>query len=769
MASKLRTDFQPGEVFHADYINRANAQTNANTQDLNEVKDNIATTAENAQIATQAATDTAGYMSALNTAIEALPDGQAVSAEVAEHTVQIAGLDTATTLGEDSHGNAIKPSDVQSAMSSKEFLEVKTDSQGNLLWTLGTDGKLQMNVPISFESDTHGVKDDRLQNYYTMASKEWIELVLDENDNIIFGIKTSGEVVASSMDANLVSSTITAISEGIRQEYDDTITSLKAEASDPLDKYVSLASGISQDDIDNGTSKYHDIARKSSDVNMSKQACSVLYNLMKLEKENRFLATHWLNIDYRADFHRNPNGYRIGNVDYENYRDQFRIKEEITIDGVTTNVYTPKEPSNTTFEFDPLTRHAYYMDGTTEVIYPSSGVVSNKTPILYIFDMRSFTDLHEYTADRRAEYKAIMLTLIKKAWVDYKAIPVFCWHEPNPYVPYAKSSSAASQYFSGGGFNYTYDDTGYPQNHRYVISEILENVKKVPSDGEAMDAYPSDTYTCCGFDSSNSYTFDCPSEWFDARCQEVGQYIREVNAFVNNMTLSEWDGDGLTTEELSAWKLERKELEIPIIFRLWHECETGSMWWGAPMTNSPEEYKDFYKLTVQKLRSYSESNSLMFGFCLENLFYTPLVGKYDKFGTRYPGDDYVDIVGYDEYSMGKPNQTPICVSRMKVVSSFAKEHSKPAFIWECGNKTPVEDWYNTWVAAMQTAGINFAALMGWGSSYPPNITKLVPTAQDYEQKKAQLLKQLNDYAQYYRRSNMPCAEDNFDLTTISNS
>ena len=182
MASKLRTDFQPGEVFHADYINRANAQTNANTQDLNEVKDNIATTAENAQIATQAATDTAEYMSALNTAMEALPDGQAVTAEVAVHTTQIADLDTATTLGEDSHGNAIKPSDVQSTMSNKEFLEVKTDNQGNLLWTLGTDGKLKMNVPISFESDTQGAKDDRLQNYYTMASKEWIELVLDEND-----------------------------------------------------------------------------------------------------------------------------------------------------------------------------------------------------------------------------------------------------------------------------------------------------------------------------------------------------------------------------------------------------------------------------------------------------------------------------------------------------------------------------------------------------------------------------------------------------------
>ena len=723
MARDLRTNYKIGDILSPEDLNRANAQTNSNTSDMAQVKSSIVATAENAEIATQAAASTAEHMSALSDAIAKLPDGSAVSEEVAEHTVQIGALDTATALGEDAYGNAIRPSDIQAVLKTGEFMEVKTDKQGNVLWSIDGQGNLEMNLPMTFNGATHGVEDDRLEGYYNIASKEWVQLVLDAEDNIIFGVKTNGEVIASTMDATLAASTIAAVSEDIKKEYDEAITSLKAEASDPLDKYVSLASGISQDDINNGTSKYHEIAKKSSDTQMSQKACAVLYNLMKLEKENRFLATHWLNIDYRADFHRNSNGYDVTYENdqgqtvtehYTNYRQQFVTE--------SSGVYSPKLPTDKSYVFDPLTRHAYYKIDSTEYIYPSSGVVSNKTPLLFIYDVRSITDIIEYSADRRAEAKAVMLTLIRKAWVDYKALPVFCWHEPNPYTPRTVKQQA---------FGYTYNDAGYPQNHRYAIKEILDGTAKLPPEGQDPDAYPSNTYTCCGFDSANHYTYDCPADWFDARCQQVGQFIKDLYEFVGE--------------------------EIPIIFRLWHECETGSMWWGTPMTNDTEEYKDFYKLTVQKIREYSESHSLLFGFCLEHNFTSPLERKYDAFDARYPGDDYVDIVGFDEYSMGKPNMTEQCISRMKVVSSFAKAHGKPAFIWECGNKSVVSDWYETWITAMQTAGVNFAALMGWGSSYPPNVTS----------DGTKLNEQLPAYAQYYRRSNMPCAEDGLDLTTIT--
>ena len=696
--------------------------------------------------AAQAAEDASGYLSELQESIENLPDGQAVTAEVAQHTLSIGGLETATTLGQDEQGNDVKPSDIQAAMPTKEFMEVKMDSEGNMLWSMDKDGNTNFYLPVNFEGATHGVKDDRLDGYYTIASKEWTQLVLDAEDNIIFGIKTNGEVVASTIDASLAASTISAVVNGIKQKYDEAINTLNAEASDPLDKYVSLASGISQADIQNGTSKYHDIAKKSSNSNMSQKACAVLYNLMKLEKENRFLASFFSNIDNTSRYHRNGGGYDITYTDehgesrtahYDNYKDQFRTAS--TSGGVTT--YSSKEPNDTTFVFDPLTKHAYYKKNGTEYIYDAA----TKTPLIYMYDVRVTTDIKSFTAAQRAENKAILLTVIKKAWVDYKAIPVLCWHECNPYCPIQSGADPLDPnkpYSTLGkpAYNYTYDDDLYPQEHRYVIKEILEGTCILPPDGVTPQYFPNDDYTQCGFDrevsGDNPSTFDCPADWFDARCQQVGQFIKDLYTFIGE--------------------------EIPIIFRLWHECEDSWQWWGAAMCEV-EDYKAFYKLTVDKIKEYSESNSLLFGYCTDHNFSTPLVKGFCEYDQRYPGDDYVDIVGFDDYSMCRPNYLQEGLSKMRLVSSFAKAHGKPAFIWECGNTAVDADWFNTWVSVFQTAGINFSALMGWGSSYPPyNIDN--PTT---EQKISQLEEQLEDMAQYYKRSNMPCAEEEYDITTIT--
>ena len=332
-------------------------------------------------------------------------DLEAHGEQLTELEAHVEDLDDVTTLGEDAEGNAIRPSDIQAVMNTGEFVEVKTDKQGNVLWSIDKDGNLEMNLPMNFTSATHGVKDDRLENYYTMASKEWTQLVLDAEDNIVFGIKTNGEVIASTMDANLATATISAIEQGITQKYDEAINTLNAEASDPLDKYVSLASGISQADIENGTSKYHEIARKSSNKYMSKQACAVLYNLMKLEKENRFLASFFSNVDYTNRFHRKDKqtyaaagGYDVTYTDehgdsqtahYNVYNEQFRTKT--TSNGVTT--YSPKEPTDGSFVFDPLMKHAYYQIGSLSVAekrqyfsehYIATGV--NKTPLIFMYE-----------------------------------------------------------------------------------------------------------------------------------------------------------------------------------------------------------------------------------------------------------------------------------------------------------------------------------------------------------------------------------------------
>lgn len=633
------------------------------------------------------------------------------------------GLEAATTLGQDEQGNDVKPSDVQAAMPTKEFMELKTDSEGNILWAIEKDGHTRFYLPVTFEGDTYGVKDARLDGYEVIISKEWKQLVLDEVNNIIFGIKTNGDVVISStMDASLSKATLNGIISSIKKDYDETINILKAEAYSSLEKYQSLASGISQADIDNGTSKYHEIARASSNPNMSVKACSILYNLMKLEKEGRFLTTFFLNIDYRNTIRKNA-PYTVGGQTYASYKEQFRVAN---LDGT----YSPKQPDNPTFSFTPFSNFIEYKSNAEGNPWVTENI-SDRTQLIYIFDLRAFTDIKDYGIDLRAETRAIFLTLIKKMWVDYKAIPVFCWHEGNPYTPYNWRNDTQVQ-----AYNYTYDDPDYPQNHRYVIKEILDEVEY----GDHTNTAPSNDDTKCGFgrdEEEREGLYDAPYIWFDAKCQEVGQFIKDLNEFIGE--------------------------EIPMIFRLWHECEDSWQWWGASMVEV-EDYKAFFRLTVEKINRYSESNSILYGYCTDRNFDSPLDKAFGPYELRYPGDNYVDIVGYDDYFIGsKDNYLPVGIDKAKVVSAFAKAHSKPAFIWESGDQDGTgTDFFNTWVSVFNTPGINFSALMGWPYYYPPYNIKPPYTEASYQKMQDLLLK----YKQFYNRSNMPCAEEGFDLTTI---
>lgn len=74
--ANLRTDFEDGELFLAEYINETNRAVN-----------------EGISTASQAAEDASGYLADLQEAIQNLPDGQAVSAEVADHEVRVSDIE----------------------------------------------------------------------------------------------------------------------------------------------------------------------------------------------------------------------------------------------------------------------------------------------------------------------------------------------------------------------------------------------------------------------------------------------------------------------------------------------------------------------------------------------------------------------------------------------------------------------------------------------------------------------------------------------------
>lgn len=82
---------------------------------------------------------------------------------------------------------------------------------------------------------------------------------------------------------------------------------------------------------------------------------------------------------------------------------------------------------------------------------------------------------------------------------------------------------------------------------------------------------------------------------------------------------------------------------IPVIFRPWHEHNGNWFWWGDPHC-TVDEYKQLWQFTVNYLVDDKKVNNVLFA-------YSP-----DKFNTkqaymlRYPGDEYIDILGFDNYA-----------------------------------------------------------------------------------------------------------------------
>lgn len=204
MARKLRTDYYDGETLFSDDINRVNSVVNAHAASI-EALDGVAERAENAEAA---AADAAGYLSDLSDAIADLPDGQAVSAEVADHELRVSDLETNSATKEEVTSKYGDYSDIS------EFLEMKTDSEDRILEGTKADGtKVFMgNVDApnirGLAGDVEEVKEST-EWFEKDQSEEWAEITTDSEGRIIKGIKADGTVYVYKLDCPELDTTIT--------------------------------------------------------------------------------------------------------------------------------------------------------------------------------------------------------------------------------------------------------------------------------------------------------------------------------------------------------------------------------------------------------------------------------------------------------------------------------------------------------------------------------------------------------------------------------
>ena len=102
--------------------------------------------------------------------------------------------------------------------------------------------------------------------------------------------------------------------------------------------------------------------------------------------------------------------------------------------------------------------------------------------------------------------------------------------------------------------------------------------------------------------------------------------------------------------EVMAQKLKQlQDAGVPILWRPLHEAEGTWFWWGA---EGPEPCVELYRLLYDKFTNEYQLN---------NLIWVWTSYDYDTSPAWYPGDDVVDIVGYDKYNAkdGMPNGSAI--------------------------------------------------------------------------------------------------------------
>ncbi len=139
---------------------------------------------------------------------------------------------------------------------------------------------------------------------------------------------------------------------------------------------------------------------------------------------------------------------------------------------------------------------------------------------------------------------------------------------------------------------------------------------------------------------------------------------------------------------------------IPIIFRPWHEHNGDWFWWGTKETRE-QDYIALWRFTVDYLINEHKQNNLIFAFSSDrgrNNLDEP-----ESYLYGYPGDQYVDIIGLDNYwDLGHSgNKAPIAqrkadfIRSLELIANIAQKKHKIAALSEGGQETVPEDTFWT--------------------------------------------------------------------------
>lgn len=150
---------------------------------------------------------------------------------------------------------------------------------------------------------------------------------------------------------------------------------------------------------------------------------------------------------------------------------------------------------------------------------------------------------------------------------------------------------------------------------------------------------------------------------------------------------------------------------VPMIFRPYHEFDGDWFWWGKSHA-TVDEFKSLWRFTVAYLRDSLNVHSFLYAFSPDNQFLSEEV-----YLQRYPGDDWVDMVGMDNYGdMGRDRYAlDDAAQKLKIVSDYAKKAGKLAAFTETGLESVSNPgwWNETLLRVMRNSNAELAYVLVW--------------------------------------------------------
>jgi mannan endo-1,4-beta-mannosidase len=149
---------------------------------------------------------------------------------------------------------------------------------------------------------------------------------------------------------------------------------------------------------------------------------------------------------------------------------------------------------------------------------------------------------------------------------------------------------------------------------------------------------------------------------------------------------------------------------IPVLFRPYHE-HTGSWFWWGKNLSSPEDYKTLWRFTAEYFQKEKNIHHVLYSYSTDRF------SSVDEYLERYPGDDIIDILGFDLYDRGS-DFFPVLKNCSQMVNDLAKEKGKIAAVTESGG--PIDKNHEWWTQVLETVRpFDLAYLLVWRNPHKP--------------------------------------------------